>query len=275
MDDATKALYVEKDGKYVLDLDDDDVRKHPSVVKLNSSLSNERQQRAKDKAKIAALEEKLSAYPDDFDPAEIEELKALKARLQDEDDDDSEDGKKGKRDKLASMTVLHEQKIANIAKKTAAEMAKKDAKIVALENKIRRVMIEQGLTKALVEAGIRPEFMDAAMAMLQRRAIVEMDDDEDPVAMIKTDEGDIPLEKYVPDWAASDQGKVFVAPPKGGDANGSDSKRKAQERGPNPWKDESYNLTQQSRIFKENKPLAEKLAKEAGKPVHPGGQVAA
>lgn len=82
----------------------------------------------------------------------------------------------------------------------------------------RNMLVESGLTSALVEANVAPQFMEAAKAMLGKAVTVKVDgDNRTPVV------GDKSLGDYVKEWAASEAGKHFVTAPGngGGGANGS------------------------------------------------------
>lgn len=271
LDEALKGLYVEKGDKFVLDLSDEDVRSHPAVKGLKSALDKEKADRKKDRDKVAELEAKLATFPEDFDADELAELKALKQKLSDDDNDDKK-GKDGDKHKVQKLTELHAQALKNLEKKKDGEVARMRERAERAEAHLKRVLIDQGLTKEYIAAGVKPEFVEFVLAKHRSDAVVDVEGDE-PIAMIKTDAGDIPVAEFVANWAAGDSAKAFIAQPKGGDSNGSGGTTRKQSSGPNPWKKESWNLTQQGQILRSDRARAEKLAKEAGVPLIPGGQV--
>lgn len=91
----------------------------------------------------------------------------------------------------------------------------------------RNLIVENDLTKALLEANVAPQFVEAAKAMLGKAATVKTDGDN-RVAVV----GDKALAEYVKEWAGSDAGKHFVAAPanggggSGGQGQGSGSTKK-------------------------------------------------
>ena len=272
VDEAIKGFYVEKDGKFYLDLES--IEEHTANRALASSLQALRAERQKLKSDLAAMKETLAKYPEDFNPEEYEELKTKLAELDDDDDEgDDDDKKKRRRDddnkRVLSLTRQFEQKIER-QKKQYEQMLKEEREDkAAIEASLRRVLIEEGLTKHLVDAGVSSPFLPGAIALLRSNAVVEIEDGEHR-AMIKTDAGNVPLEKFVPDWAASDDGKPYVAQAKGGDANGSGARRRSETTEANPWKDgPTFNLTQQGLIMKQDRAKAERLAKAAGKALPP------
>jgi hypothetical protein len=82
---------------------------------------------------------------------------------------------------------------------------------------LQSYLIENGLSEALLKANVRPEMMGAVKAMLKAQAKLNNEGGEYKALL-----GDKPLFDAVSDWAASDEGKHFVAAPanSGGGASG-------------------------------------------------------
>ena len=80
----------------------------------------------------------------------------------------------------------------------------------------RNMLVENGLTAALVEAKVDPDLMEAAKALLGKGATVKVDGDSRTAVV-----GDKPLGEFIKEWAASDQAKRFILAPAngGGGAN--------------------------------------------------------
>jgi hypothetical protein len=78
-------------------------------------------------------------------------------------------------------------------------------------------LIDGGLSDALAKAGVRPEFLDAARAMLRSQAAIKSEGGKYQ-AMI----GEKGIAEAITEWAASEQGKHFVSAPNnsGGGAQG-------------------------------------------------------
>lgn len=78
-------------------------------------------------------------------------------------------------------------------------------------NFTKGLLIDNGLSDALVKAGVQPAFLPAVKAMLKAQVQVVADGDN-RVAKV----GDKALTEYVGAWAASDEGKHFVSAPANG-----------------------------------------------------------
>ncbi len=79
------------------------------------------------------------------------------------------------------------------------------------------LVIENGLTAALTEHNVAPEFMPAAVALLQGQVQVKPGEGGKRQAFA----GDKPLSEFVKEWAAGDAGKHYVkAPANGGGGAG-------------------------------------------------------
>ena len=80
-----------------------------------------------------------------------------------------------------------------------------------------RLLLDNGLTDALVSAGVKKEMLAAVKAMLSTQAKVVTDGDARKAVI-----GDKGLSEFVTNWAASDEGKHFIQAPAngGGGADG-------------------------------------------------------
>ena len=81
-----------------------------------------------------------------------------------------------------------------------------------------KLLLDNGLTDALVKAGIKKELLPAAKALFSQQAKVIAEGDTRKAVI-----GDKELSAFVGEWAASDEGKHFVQAPAngGGGADGS------------------------------------------------------
>ncbi len=256
-------FYVEKDDKFILDVDGID--DHPAVSALKNALERQKSERRQLSTDLAALKEKAKNVPEDFDldkynamVAELEEIKANPNRKVDENENRE----------LAAARKALEQKIAGMEKSHADAIAKKEAEVKKRDGKIRQLLIDEGLTKSLVEAGVGKEWLKAAKALLKDDCTV-VEEDGDYHAIVQSDLGPVPISKYVNDWVASDEGKVFIPPAKGGDANNQNKPTQRINTDKNPWSKDTWNLTEQGKILTEDRTKAEKLAKAAGKQLPP------
>jgi len=119
----------------------------------------------------------------------------------------------------AIQTELENTKaeLAKVTKTSKAEMDKLTQSLQSKDTALQSYLIDNGLTDALVKAGVRPELMKAAKAMLRGQAALQAEGDQYKALM-----GDKPLADAVAEWSASDEGKHFVAAPQsnGGGATG-------------------------------------------------------
>ena len=115
-------------------------------------------------------------------------------------------------------------KLAKSEKDSKAAIDNLTAEGKTKDEALHKHLIEGSLTGALAKAGVKPEFMDASMALLKGQAIIKSENGTH-TALI----GDKPLADAVGEWAASDAGKHFVAAPSngGGGAGGGSGSGKA------------------------------------------------
>ena len=133
---------------------------------------------------------------------------------------------------------------------------------------LEATLVEAALTNALVAANIAAPFMKAAKAMHRANlTVVEENGVFNVVAAGSGEDPDRPLspDRVIAIWANSEEGRAFIAAPRngGGAAYGSGA---AGSRVPNPWRDESFNRTEQARIARDDPALAKRLARAAGRP---------
>lgn len=122
--------------------------------------------------------------------------------------------------KAALRTAQSELRETN--RKLKAAETERDTARTSLETESsfsRNMVVENGLTAALVEAKVAPHFMEAARALLGKQVAVKVDGDN----RTAVGPNDKPLGEFVKEWAASEAGKHYVAAPAngGGGANGS------------------------------------------------------
>lgn len=276
LDDVPEALhgeYEEKDGKFYLKIDG--VDDHPSVLALKNALERQKTDRRKLADELKLLKDKYKDFPEDMT---VDEFNRLKTALEEAEADPNK--KKQLQDEAVAARKMLEQKIAAMEKKHGEEVAKLMKNISGKDAFIAQLLIEDGLTKALIDAGVSKEFLKASKALLAKDVKV-VEEDGEYHAIVTTDTGDLDIPEYVQDWVSSDEGKVFVAPAKGGDAGGGGGggggkpPPRSVPGEKNPWAKESWNLTQQGKMLKEDRVKADKLAKAAGKTIPAAPPVAA
>lgn len=145
--------------------------------------------------------------------------------------------------------------------KTASTAAETAAKALATEQAAaHKLLIENGLSAALTEAGVTdPNYAKAAAALIEKASKLEVVADGDKRSV---QVGGKALADHVKEWGLSPEGKAFVSAPNnsGGGAAGSDGKGGAV----NPWAKDSFDLTAQGKLYKENPTQAKAQAAQHG-----------
>jgi len=252
LDDVPEALrseYKEVDGKFILDIEGVDA--HPAVANLKSAHERQKQANKTLQTDLTAAKTRLEGLPDDFDADAYE---ALKSQAE------------GKAPPKTDEQVAQVRQ--QLERKHQAELGKKDERIATLEGAVTKATIDDGLSKALDEAGVDPAFKPGAMALLKSKGAVKLiEEDGQFKAQVETDMGPMPLAGYVKDWSGSDEGKIYVKKPTGGDAGGSNGMKFTD----NPWDSSNGkkpNLTRQQELISENPVKARQMAQSAGATVN-------
>jgi hypothetical protein len=256
--EALHEMYEERDGKFYLTLEG--IEEHPSTSALRNALEAQKTARRKAAEENRALKDRLAKIPEDFN---VEEYHTLKAKIEEYEADPAKRGTgddKERQEAVAARKML-EQKIASIERSHKTEMEKLQGQIKKKSDFIHQLLIDEGLTKSLVDVGIDKNFLKAAKSLLRENVRV-VEEDDNYRAVVESDTGDLDIPRFVQDWAASDEGKAFVPPAKGTDAGSGGNKRPPVNE-VNPWKKETWNLTAQGKILRESRVKAEQMAKAA------------
>lgn len=252
--------YEEKDGKFYL-IVEDDIKQHPKVKAVQVAWERGKARITELTQKITDIEAKLAEMPADFDPVkyaeEQDELVALRAKK-----------KKGGEEpdpEQAQQKKLYEQRITTLTTKLEGEKAALATQVADLVKQIERLVADDGLTKALVAAGVEKKLMPGATALLRRSVKVRKSETGEWVGFIESDLGESSIEDFVGTWAQSDEGAIYIAKAKGGNGAGGEGNR--QVGGENPWdtsNGKKANLTKQQEMVKANPEKARQLATQAG-----------
>jgi hypothetical protein len=107
--------------------------------------------------------------------------------------------------------------LEKVAKDNAKTIEQLQANLTEKDGALQSYLIDNGLNDAMLKAGIKPEFMAAAKAMLKSQTKLMADNGQYSALM-----GDKPLIEAIAEWAAGDEGKHFVSAPanSGGGATG-------------------------------------------------------
>lgn len=246
-------LFTEKSGKWIF-TGVEGIKTQADVDTLSTALAKERKDHKATKDKLATF--------GDLDPEEVHTKLDRIAEL--------EAAAGGKIDEAKINEIVEgrvKTKLAPIErelKKAKDELAEREAKITEFTQKERNRMISDVVTKAARESKVRPEAIEDALMLAER----VMDIDEAGNVVTKDGVGVTPgIDPAT--WLTEIQDKRAHWWPESSGAGALGNKGNLNG-GTNPFTAEHWNMTEQGRIFKENRARAEQLAKSAGTTI--GGQ---
>lgn len=215
VDDPIKALYEEKDGKFILQLDGAD--QHPSVQNLKNSYTAEVNKRKEMQKTFNEMKAKVETIPDDFDPDEWSRLRAA-----DEQREKDPDGKDLRAQVDAAVATIKTQ----LETKHAKDLKKRDDEIAARDDVIKKhvtyrdnSLLERVLNESLEKVGVsNAARRKGALALLKPMAEVVEEDDGEPVVRMRNEHGGGEVPSFITNWSSTDDGKAYVEPAKGSDA---------------------------------------------------------
>ena len=141
-----------------------------------------------------------------------DDLKAIQTQL-DEIKAAKEAAEEEAANKSGDVTKVKEQ----LEAKHAKEMKALNDAIAAKDGSLHKLLVDNGLTEALTKAGVAPQYLDAAKALIQANNKAEITEiDGKTVAKF----GDKEITEFVTGWAQGDNGKHFVAAPVNGGGGG-------------------------------------------------------
>lgn len=240
IEESQRALYVEADGKFRLDIDG-----YEDPKGLKSALQSER-----DAAKTAKQE--LNQFKQQFDGLDIESIKQFATKAK--QDETAKLIAEGKIDQvLAQKTDLMRQDFES-------KLSDATSRAQTLESKVLNGFI----AVAAAQAGVQPEAIDLVNMLAQSQ--FKLDANGDPVAVnaqgevINGKDGKTPLS--ITDWLASlrESKPLLWGAPQGSGAQGSKGSGKVDIL----KADGSVNLTKLGQLRNENPQLAKQVAAEHG-----------
>ena len=108
-----------------------------------------------------------------------------------------------------------------LAKGSHAELEKARKALEQESSFTTRMLVDAGLSDALVKSGIKPELLKATKSMFANQVQVKVEGDERKAVI-----GDKPLSDYISEWSKSEEGKHFISAPSnsgGGSTGGGNS----------------------------------------------------
>lgn len=189
--------YQEKGGQYVLSVGG--IKEHPKVTSLANAYE-------KEKGKRKELSQSLQAFGD-ITPEDVEALREELAEAREGGDVDVEAKIEEVKEKLSSK---HDQELSKIREEKEE-----------LEGTVHRLLVDNRLTEAIDDAGVKPEYRPAVRAMLKEKDPTVVEKDGRRVGVFKEDPSGIPgeheISEFVSEWADSEQAKPYLpAANKGG-----------------------------------------------------------
>jgi len=248
--EALREHSVEIDSKFILDIDD--IETHPKVNSLRNAFKQEKAKRDGQAQAIADLNVRVDAIPEDFDAERWSQLKLMESKAVDPDEQKEAIRKELESQRLSIKTDLE--------KKHEVELKLLQGKLDKVNIHLEKTTKSDKLRDGLVAACVAPEFIAAAMALLEPRVKI-VEDGDGYRDVVETDMGDITAKEYALQWVQKDEGKHFVKPASGPDLK---PKNGYSMAGENPWMPGSINLTQQCAIIKADKKKAARLKAAAG-----------
>lgn len=235
--EALQALYEEGDEFYILQLEG--VADHPDALNLKNTLDKERKAKKTAEDALAEVTAKYKGLPDDFT---VEGYNSLR---------DASPGDVDER--------LKEQR-ERLEKQFGTERTELTGKLTANEKKLLDFYRSSVLDRAIADLNIAAPFKKAFRANFKDELKISFEGDE----MIATIDGES-AEAHFKKWAATDDGKAFIAAKSGGGggAENKDDPKGGKAKSGNPWLDDEWNLTQQTDLELNDKPKAATLKAEA------------
>jgi exonuclease VII large subunit len=122
--------------------------------------------------------------------------------------------------KLQTQVDELQSQLQKVTKESTKQIETLSKQLTEKDGAVSKYLIDSQLTDQLAKAGVKPEFMDAAKALLKSNASIKADNGE-YTALI----GDKAITEAIKEWSTGEQGKHFVSAPtnQGSGANGTGS----------------------------------------------------
>lgn len=252
-----RSLFVEKGGKFEL-TGIGGIQTEGNVQRLERDIRKERDEHKATKSRLQGWGE-LGDDPTEIQ-AQLDRIPTLEAAAEGKlDKDKLDDEAKRLAEGIATTRLAPVQRDLKKAAKTIEDLTAENLALKTTERKRER---EDILRPLIVDAKILPEHQEDALLYAERH----LERDEDSGNWFVKDGIDGLTAGATPkDWLAElvDKRPGWLPPNESGGARGSN--RIGGHKGANPWASENWNVTEQTRIFREKgQDYAERLAKAAG-----------
>lgn len=210
--EALRALYVEKDGKFILDAEVDE---HPAVGGLKSALAKEREGRESTSKELLKLRKDIEG----LDPVKAREALARVQELEDKkliDEGKFEELVKARTDRLQQT---HQEQLNEYQKK----LKEHEGSISKLTEELSTERIDNQLTLHATKAGVRPTALTDVI--LRARRVWKLVDGQpvpmngDSLVYGKDPSKPMPMEEWLDTLRKGDGAHLFEGSGGGGAAN--------------------------------------------------------
>jgi len=277
VDETIKGLYIEQDGKFMLDVMG--MKKHPSIVNLQGAIGKERDARKlsdkslkemKDLTDGLDLESLKGIDPEKYTEAldSLEKFKSDEKKRNNKKLKDKEQWEKlGQQlqddfnDKLDELQTKHDQKIAIFQTKLDDVNKTNDKKLSSMMESLEKELKNKEIITAIADAkGNRVVLMphisqfvkvveedsgEFAARVIDGKGIVRINDAGDPMA----------ISEFVEELKEKEEFKgegIFAKKGQSG-GSGSDGNQGGDDNGDkNPFSKDSFNLTEQGKLYKKD-----------------------
>ena len=230
------------------------------TARFNAQLKGLKSNRERVFEQNKKLRERLQPF-EDVSPEELGELREFRDRAEAE----RQKAEQAKLDANQELKAAHEKWTRETQAQVEKVQSEANSQLEQLrkENeKLRSNLVDDQLRVALTSVGVQKDSLLKGAYRILRDQIA-FGEEGQPVYQV--DEfTTIPLKDGVLKWSQSDEAKDYITAPvsSGGGASTSGPRRNGVT---NPWAKDSWNLTQQGQLLRQNPEMAKSLAAAAGK----------
>ena len=257
--------WSQQDGAYVLS--HEIVKNHPGWSKVKRTADHNKRTADQTQRERDELKRRLGPLAEtedlDLENADEDTVNSLLAVLRGEGADPNQPPAKDGSGKPKGQDVDLDKVKQNARKPVERErdqvIEERDRLKVQLEQTLR----EQSLSDAFSQVGIAAPYIGPLKSHFGRQIKISEDENGNPKPLIETEYGEQAVSSYIKEWAASDEGKAFVAGNNGSGARGAGTSTTGKQ--PNPFKRDTLDFDEQMRLAREQPDVARRMAQEAGK----------
>lgn len=244
-------LYTEVGGEWVC-TGVEGMKTQDDIDRLQTALQKERTEHKDTKKRYSSLAD----YDLDEVVEKLDSYDELKARAE---SNGASDEKINELAEARLKTRLGPVEREN--KQLKEQLAERDEKLTSFEQKDRQRLIKDHLTDACRKKKIRDEAMDDVLMYGDR--VFDIEGEGDNARVITKDGVGVTPGIDAQVWLTEMQDKRphWWGPSQGGGSRGGQG---GGQGGANPWSKEGWNMTEQSKMYRENAERAEQMAKAAG-----------